>query len=582
MSSISNTDPGMISQNLFLERTSSAVTLSDMEIFIFPELMYSLLLANILSPVIWRWRENPWFADIRKCKPYKRMQKLRQYIMDNYVFNLDLDTWGLTRQDRELARFSSILSPDVIAQSNALFGYQGDSYYFDLDIRTHFGLDKYGSDVIPYWKTETVEAMDAFRFKDGFATGAGECVSLAALYGAALFIVAGIPLEDIFLMATPLHSQNFVDVGDGVLINNRRLVTKSMWMNGTQISAQARRALENERVTIVSHPTGWIHTLYPEMTMAPDVFHRFSSKLTSYLQASLTPDLFGNFLRYNQQAQHCFVYRSVRTSGAVAYLPLERAYAQESRCPYLFSGTTRDKLLGTLSDSDFLSEIPQDRLLLNDVEKWILANRVNWKENLEDLVSVLDSAHASGREMVSALRHFCYTIPKLPDVTKKDFIPLEKPLQIHDGMSRQEILEHLESIRDGNIMADLAFYSWRDLSRTSYPSFVKASLERNPVSVVGSQSLSLQDLITLLKTWPNESIYEEPFRLSQPDEVWNYRRGDGWEKALVVADVLCARGKLSAASLSVVDGDAVLSNSGSEVCRFPMKKRFAEMNWKLC
>ena len=30
-----------------LERRSSAVTLSDMEIFIFPELMFSLVLANI-------------------------------------------------------------------------------------------------------------------------------------------------------------------------------------------------------------------------------------------------------------------------------------------------------------------------------------------------------------------------------------------------------------------------------------------------------------------------------------------------------------------------------------------------------
>ena len=35
------------------EEKSSATTLSDMEIFIFPELMYSLVLANIPSPRIW-------------------------------------------------------------------------------------------------------------------------------------------------------------------------------------------------------------------------------------------------------------------------------------------------------------------------------------------------------------------------------------------------------------------------------------------------------------------------------------------------------------------------------------------------
>ncbi len=48
--------------------------------------------------------------------------------------------------------------------------------------------------------------------RPGYRTGAGECVSLSTLYAAALFVVCGIPLEDIYLMATPLHSQNFIDV----------------------------------------------------------------------------------------------------------------------------------------------------------------------------------------------------------------------------------------------------------------------------------------------------------------------------------------------------------------------------------
>ena len=29
-------------------------------------------------------------------KPYRRLQHLKQYILDHYVFNLDLETWGLT------------------------------------------------------------------------------------------------------------------------------------------------------------------------------------------------------------------------------------------------------------------------------------------------------------------------------------------------------------------------------------------------------------------------------------------------------------------------------------------------------
>ena len=44
-----------------LEKRSSALTLSDMELFIYPDLIYGLLLANIMSPILWRWKDDPWF-----------------------------------------------------------------------------------------------------------------------------------------------------------------------------------------------------------------------------------------------------------------------------------------------------------------------------------------------------------------------------------------------------------------------------------------------------------------------------------------------------------------------------------------
>jgi hypothetical protein len=48
-----------------LEKYTSAITLSDMEVFVFPELMYSLVLANIMSPVIWKWRELDCFKKLQ-------------------------------------------------------------------------------------------------------------------------------------------------------------------------------------------------------------------------------------------------------------------------------------------------------------------------------------------------------------------------------------------------------------------------------------------------------------------------------------------------------------------------------------
>ncbi len=44
------------------EKYRSAITLSDMEYFVFPELMYSLVSANIMSPVVRRWRQLDCFG----------------------------------------------------------------------------------------------------------------------------------------------------------------------------------------------------------------------------------------------------------------------------------------------------------------------------------------------------------------------------------------------------------------------------------------------------------------------------------------------------------------------------------------
>ena len=564
-----------------LERCSSAVTLSDMEVFIFPELMYSLVLANILSPRLWAWRDDPWFKGVRKMTPYRRMQRLKQYIMDHYVFNLDLETWGLTTQKRELARFSEFLSPEVIAQSNALFGYEGDTYYFDIDIRTHFGLDKYDSDVIPYWKTETVEAMDAFRHRPGFATGAGECVSLAALYAAALFVVAGIPLEKVFMMATPLHSQNFVDVGDGVLINNRRLVTKAMWFNGTQISGQARRALENERVTIVSHPTGFVHTLYRRATIDPRALADFSEKLCAYLKTPLTPETLGNFLRQNPRCRQCFVLRWP-VNGVDRYLPLDQAFNFEQDSPYKVTDATRDKLMATIPVETFGASCKCCQVVLNDIEAFVSDRAINLddEEDLRALKVRIGDSCMKASDIVEQLVRFCHTRPRLPSLEGLNFDGSEPPVRLTTDMTREEILAYVEALRGRNTTADLAFYAWRDLSRTPSAPFILAAMERNPVSREGAAAWSEAELVARLAEWDSTSIYDGAARLAQPDEVWNFRRGDGFEKALLVANVLRGRG-IGEMRLACGGSEAVLSEASRTICVFPSAKAPAEAVWTL-
>ena len=564
-----------------MEQKSSAVTLSDMEIFIFPELMYSLVLANIMSPRIWLWRDNPWFTGLEGMSPYRRISKLKQYIMDHYTFNLDLETWGLTTRERELARFSDFISEDTLQRSNALFGYEGDRYYFNMDIRSHFGLDKYDSSVIPYWKTETVEAMDAFHYKPDYGVGAGECVSLAALYAASLFIVAGIPIEDIYLMATPLHSQNFIDIDDGVLTNNRRLVTKSMWFNGTALSAQARRALENEAVTIVAHPTGYVHTVYDEATIDEGTYAHFAKRLRSYLKAPLDDKTIVNFLRHSRELQKCFQIRWP-LHGVDNYISAERVFAYEHGSPYRINDRTRDKLLAEIDIEEFqITPLPH-RIVLNELEDLVRQENVkcNTPKDLELLKARLASDCLEAEVALERLAAFCNTSPRLPDIKTKEFVSGQEPLGISLGMTREEIIDRLEAIRECNDTANMAFYAYRDLNRTEPWPFVVAAMQRNPVSIAGAGEMETVDLVRKIREMPDGSIYDGSGRLAQPDEVWNYGRGDGLEKAVLLANILHSRMPDEEMVIEISPDGAGLK-VGQTGYSFSSRKEISEQVWSL-
>ncbi len=564
-----------------LECRSSAITLSDMEVFIFPELLYGLVLANIMSPRIWAWRDDPWFAGLEKMKPYRRITRLKQFIMDRYVFNLDLETWGLTRTDRELERFRDFVGAEELSRSNALFGYEGDRYYFDIDIRTHFGLDRYDSDIIPYWKTETVEAMDAFRHKPEYANGAGECVSLAALYAAALFVVVGLPLRDIYLMATPLHSQNFIDLDDGILTNNRRLVTKKMWFNGTALSAQARRTLENERVTIVAHESGWMHTLYDTATIDPEAYAHLSGRLREYLVTDPSAEILGHFLRHAVEVQRCFQLRWHR-HGADCYLPAERAFAWEPETPYLLTDSTRSRLLGEIDAEEFVPTALPRRIILDDLEQALRAEPVDITDD-DDIARLKTRFGHDCLEAEMALDSFiafCRTEPRLPDPGEKTFAGTDAPLGITTDMTREEIIDHLDALRPRNATADMAFYAWRDLRRTETEPFLLAAVERSPVSSAATRTMTDAEVIGAVSSLDGESIYDGPGRLAQPDEVWNFGRGDGVEKALLLAGLFCNRYPEKDIEIAVGPRSAVLETPVGRI-EFASVKDLPEQTWRL-
>jgi len=566
-----------------LEKYSSAATLSDMEMFIFPELIYSLTLANIMSPLLWEWRNDPWFSKMARMNQYRRVLRVKQFVMDKFVFNLDLDTWGLTTKPREMARFSDFINADYLAQSNALFGYEGDKYYFDIDIRRHFGLDKYTTDVIPYWKTETLEAMSAFVHKKGYPTGAGECVSLSTLYAAALFVLAKIPLEDIYLMATPLHSQNFVTIRDGIITNNRRIVTKNMWYNGTELSSKARRALQNERVTLVVNNTGFVHTLYDEATMNRESYEKFGTTLKSFLTSDITYEIIANFLRCKSSLQKFFQYEH-SCCGKPRYIEVEKLYAYEHSSRARLGSNTQGDLIHEIDEDEFYPAPLKGRIMLNEIEEFFSDKNVSLDHevNMEKLKKSLHHSCYCVEDVVNDLIDFCRIEPRLPGENKN--WKAQEPITLDPSQGRDAVVAQLESLRSTNEMVDLAFSAYRDMNKAPWKPFVKAAIERNPVCVENCKDETIADIYHKISAFEDESIYDNS-RVAQPDEVWNFERGAGVEKALCFI-AIARQGNLRSDTHieMVVSGSELLVTIGTEKFSFLNNKevslpRADDLNW---
>jgi hypothetical protein len=110
--------------------------------------------------------------------------------------------------------------------------------------------------------------------------------------------------------------------------------------------------------------------------------------------------------------------------------------------------------------------------------------------------------------------------------------------------------------------------------------FLLAAIERNPVSIEGARTLDDVAIVQRVMAMPHESIYEEAGRLAQPDEVWNYGRGDGVEKALLVANILRQRPPLDRIFIRV-HTDMVLLEVGSATYAFKSQKRLKEQIWRV-
>jgi len=166
--------------------------------------------------------------------------------------------------------------------------------------------------------------------------------------------------------------------------------------------------------------------------------------------------------------------------------------------------------------------------------------------------------------MFADIRSFIITEPRLPSAERKFVQETYPRLTVTD--TREEIINKIRELAPVSEMAHLTLYAYRDMERTDWRPFIKAAIERNPVCHEPLKGRSPEEIHEIISRLENESIYDSG-RMAQPDEVWNFGRGDGAEKAFLMADALVFNDPATEVSVTL-QGDKAIVGHGSTQYRF--------------
>jgi hypothetical protein len=161
--------------------------------------------------------------------------------------------------------------------------------------------------------------------------------------------------------------------------------------------------------------------------------------------------------------------------------------------------------------------------------------------------------------MFTDIRAFTITEPALPSPDKDFEHEVYPDIIVTD--SREDIIRKVRALAGTSEMALLSLYAYRDMAFTDWRPFIKAAIERNPVCHTHLGSKSPDEIYDIVNNLKNKSIYDDG-RMAQPDEVWNFGRGDGAEKVFLMADALIHNDPAAGINVTLDNGSALLECYG--------------------
>jgi hypothetical protein len=224
-------------------------------------------------------------------------------------------------------------------------------------------------------------------------------------------------------------------------------------------------------------------------------------------------------------------------SGTQRYISLEKMFEYEHTSKFSVSSETRAALVKEIEGDEFHLSPIQGKIIFNRLEEILDKNRGKALVDIENKFIIAAGTEFEDKihEMFIELKDFIFIDPKIP-VPEKDYISTAR-LNISSNNSREEILSLINKSAASSDQALLTLYVYRQMNKIDWLPFIKAAFERNPVCFNDLGGKTNEEVFSILQNLPNSSIYDED-RLALPDEVWNFRQGDGIEKALLLTDFM--------------------------------------------
>ena len=272
------------------EKLSTAVSLSVLEIdYYTKELIPAFLLANLMSPSLWKWRleKNPFNEDGELLSTKNRLNQIQRFF-HHYTFTIlqnepGGDAWGLLNFCEEEKRFGYDFINTIRNEYDATFKEllkENPTSQFGQIINESY----YKKGLFPRLKNEIFEVMNAFSKINEEGKGSGKCIGLGMLWAAALIIWGRFPIDRIIITGNRAHMFVYLDVDDGHLFNNTKWFSRTRINNQSKLSEFTRIVTSGKSTTFFYSPkNGMCHCSAKTTQMSQKKMSDIYTKISSFV-----------------------------------------------------------------------------------------------------------------------------------------------------------------------------------------------------------------------------------------------------------------------------------------------------------